>query len=196
MPATVLRSAHFPFIFATNICIAPSAMFTGHSAMMRNLPSAERLDGLRQASFDGIIEASRLRLMDRSTHDAFRPHWVRSGLALVGAILFGAVGISLQFLGTCLDRTHDCAAYSPVKIAVAEAMSWPIFMVQSIAFGGSGFVLNYDPVVHKYWWLLLPILWFYYYLVLAVATIAITSTRSLWGRARSARKVRPTNDPS
>lgn len=37
-PATVLRSAHFPFIFAINICNAPSPMFTGPSAMMRNLP--------------------------------------------------------------------------------------------------------------------------------------------------------------
>ena len=37
-PATVLRPAYFPFIFATDIRNAPSPMFTGPSAMMRNLP--------------------------------------------------------------------------------------------------------------------------------------------------------------
>jgi len=37
-PATVLRSAHSPFIFVTDICSAPSAMFTGSSAMTQNLP--------------------------------------------------------------------------------------------------------------------------------------------------------------
>ena len=31
-PATVLRSAHSPFIFATDICNAPSPVFAGHSA--------------------------------------------------------------------------------------------------------------------------------------------------------------------
>jgi hypothetical protein len=36
-PATVLRSAHSPFIFATDICNAPSPMFTGSSAMTQNL---------------------------------------------------------------------------------------------------------------------------------------------------------------
>ena len=37
-PATVLRAAHSPFIFATHICNAPSAMFTGSSAMTQSLP--------------------------------------------------------------------------------------------------------------------------------------------------------------
>ena len=37
-PATVLRSAYFPFIFATDIYNAPSPMFPGPSAMMQDLP--------------------------------------------------------------------------------------------------------------------------------------------------------------
>lgn len=41
-PATVPRSAHFPFIFATDIRNALSPMFTGPSAMMQNLPFMKR----------------------------------------------------------------------------------------------------------------------------------------------------------
>jgi|HubBroStandDraft_1064217.scaffolds.fasta_scaffold174969_1 hypothetical protein len=120
--------------------------------------------------------------MDRLIRGALRPHWVRFWLVLPFALLFGFAGIFVKFAGTCWSGGHDCAAYSPVKIAVADAMSWPIFTVQSMAFGGSGFVSNYDPVIRKYWWLLLPILWVYYYLVLAVAAAAIRSVRD-WARS-------------
>jgi hypothetical protein len=132
--------------------------------------------------------SAKARGSDRSISRAFRPHWIRLGLALPGAILFGAAGIFLEFDGTCWFGGHDCVAYSPLKVAIANVMSWPIFVFQALGFSGSGVAYSYDPLIRKYWWLLVPILWFYYYLLLTLATAAMTSIRSLWDRARSVSK--------
>ena len=108
----------------------------------------------------------------------FRPTWINLGTTLVGAVILGLGGLFVQFGSSCWSGTQDCAAYSWIGNAVADALSWPIFMIQKIAVGGTGFVPSYDPVIREFWWLIVPILWTYYYLVLGVVKLAISSIRS------------------
>lgn len=113
---------------------------------------------------------------------AFHPTWRKSALALLAAVLLGTIGVFLQLDTLCWNGTHDCAAYSRNEVAAARAMSWPVFIAQEISFDGSGPTSNYDPVIRRYWWIIMPVLWVYYYVIFAMAILVANSIRSVWIR--------------
>jgi hypothetical protein len=126
--------------------------------------------------------STRAKIPEFSISKAFHPTWRKSVLALLAAILMGIVGMVLYFDTLCLTGTNDCAAYSLNELVIAKMMAWPIFAVQEFAFGGSSRTFNFDPVLDKYWWLIVSVLWLYYYVIFATATLVANWIRSLWAR--------------
>ena len=108
----------------------------------------------------------------------FRPTWRRSVLVLLCAIVSGIAGLYIRLLSECWSVNQDCAGYFPLGILVSDLMSWPIFVTERLAFGEHGFISNYDPVLARYWWILVPMLWLYDYTVFVGVKAVVAFIRS------------------
>jgi hypothetical protein len=65
--------------------------------------------------------------------EKFRPISVKSAIfALPASILGGFSGAVLFFLSKCLNGDTNCAAYSPVRQAIAYVMAWPVLTMPVI----------------------------------------------------------------
>ncbi|SRR6266545_2365542 len=107
-----------------------------------------------------------------------RPNWRRAGLVLLCAIVSGIAGLYIRLLSECWSQKQDCAGYFPLGVGISNLLSWPIIVIERLAFGEHGFVSNYDAVIARYWWILVPLLWLYYYAVFAGAKVVVAFIRS------------------
>ena len=117
--------------------------------------------------FKSQRKAARRSIQSGPIWQVCTPTRVRLVVALFCAVLLGAGGAFLFWTSSCWFGGNDCAAYSPVGVALAYAMSWPIIMISQLK------------VAQAYFWCIVgPLQLAYYYVVVTLISAVIGTIRS------------------
>jgi hypothetical protein len=113
--------------------------------------------------------------------EAYRPGWLRVGLSLIPAYVFGwVIGPAVYDFSICWGGGGtDCPAYSRTGIVLSYLLSWPIFLLGSLLekVGANLHVESLNPVAPGF-----LLLWLYYYLLVSAAD-HIARRRKMSGKA-------------